>query len=293
MGIDAHAINLLDHARKRRGDLGNTVTLGRMVVHLGPRARRRWTGAPATVGTVYGESLLAGHFGATRVDAIDNSDYEGATIVADLNHPLPPRHLGAYDSVLDFGCMEHIFDARQALRNITGLCRIGGMILHVLPANGYCGHGFYQYSPELFFSYYTPRNGFGHTEVFLADPLDPRYWYKVAPPAAGRRVNVRSGSELLVIVCTQRVAEVADFAIQQSDYVHEWESPSAATPDPAPAASVPPRWRAARAAIREWLFGVPLLARAAHELDSAFSPVAPKRLGRRNPDLVRIRMGGH
>ena len=283
MGIDAHALNALAWSRKRRGGLGDAVTIGRMAVHLGPRERKRWTGAADEDALVYGEPLLIGHFGASTVESIDNSDYEGATHVADMNHALPRDLHGRYDSVLDFGCLEHIFDLRQALQNITALCRVGGTILHVLPSNGYCGHGFYQFSPELFHSYYTERNGFGNTEVFVADLLDARHWYRVTAPRNGERVNLRSGREMLVIVCTDRVREVPALEIQQSDYVHEW------TEEAPPPTSKSTR-QVARARLREWLFSVPMLATAAHELDAMLSPAAPKRLTARNRHLERIRV---
>lgn len=280
MGIDAHAHHLLRYAR-RNGPLGSTVTLGRMVVHMGPKARQRLTGAAPEVRTVYGEEVLAREFGATSVDSIDNSSYEGATIVADMNQPLP-ESVGSYETVIDFGCMEHIFDVRQALRNITSLSAPGGRILHVLPANGYCGHGFYQYSPELFFSYYTPRNGFEDTEVFVADLLDTRHWFKVSPPSSGRRVNLRSSSEMLVLVMTRHARAVEDFEIQQSDYVYEWaQGDEQSTPRPASAVF--------KARLREWLFGNALTSRFAHELDSALAPAAPKRLNARHPALKRLR----
>ena len=39
------------------------------------------------------------------------------------------------------------------------LTKIGGMIIHALPANNFCGHGFWQFSPELFYELYSPENG--------------------------------------------------------------------------------------------------------------------------------------
>lgn len=264
MGIDAHALNLLHRVRP----LGRTVTLGRMAVHLGPKERQRWTGADRAAPVVYGDGVLR-QFGATEIDAIDNSPYEGANIVADLNKPLS---VGQYDSVLDFGCMEHIFDVRQALANITGLCRVGGQIHHILPANGFCGHGFYQYSPELFFSYYR------EVEVHVADLLDTRHWYRVSPPTNGRRVNLQSGRELLVIVSARRT-EAADGEIQQSDYLHEWATPDSQVPKSA--------MTQRRARLREAMFAI--APRLAHVIDSNLAPEAPKAL-RKSPYLTKIRV---
>lgn len=279
MGIDAHAVHLLRHARRQRGPLGRTVTLGRQALHLGPAAMKQWTGLDAASGSVHCEPMLMAHFGATSVDSIDNSAYEGASIVADMNRPLPDALCGQYDSVLDFGCTEHIFDIGIALRNTIALCRPGGTILHVVPANGFCGHGFYQFSPEMFFSCYASSNGFEATEVYVADLLDRNHWYRVSPPSGGHRVNIRTSSETYVIVMTRRTSTHV-VEVQQSDYIHAWAG------EPAPELTPVPVRRAAR--IRESLSTVPWLARCLHAVDSALSKDVPKRLGR-NPDLTRLR----
>ncbi len=65
-----------------------------------------------------------------------------------------------------------MFNIAQALENCVKLCKIGGQILQAVPANGECGHGFWQMSPELFFSLYSERNGFIETEVFIANLME-------------------------------------------------------------------------------------------------------------------------
>ena len=169
MGIDSHPLQLLRCAREKFGELGDTITLGRLAVLLGPKAARKWVG---TDGGAWCEPLLREKFGANRVDSIDNSDYEGATIVADFNRPIPVQLESRYDTVLDFGCTEHIFDVAQPVRNVSALYRVGGRILYCIPSNGCCGHGSYQFSPELFWSWYSKANGYSDTEVFLADLCD-------------------------------------------------------------------------------------------------------------------------
>lgn len=272
MGIDVHSLQILRRAQRLFGPLGHTATLGRLAVHLGPRAIKRWTGKDAMPGALYCEDLLQEHFGASHVDSIDNSAYEGASVVADLNLPLPDAFMGRYDSVLDFGCTEHIFDVGTSLRNIVRLCKVGGRILHAVPANGCCGHGFYQFSPELFFSWYSARNGFDQTEVYLADMLDTHHWYRVSLPGNGERVNVRSGGEVYVIVLTRRITAVNDLQVQQSDYVHVWQQPAVPRP--------PSRAKRMLALLREASYAMPAAARMVSGIDTALSPRAPKKLGR-------------
>jgi hypothetical protein len=86
MGIDKHSLNLLRYVTENHGKLGRVITLGRQAIHLGPRASRKWIESGSDG---YCESLLTGSFGAIHVDSIDNSDYEGATIVADMNLAIP------------------------------------------------------------------------------------------------------------------------------------------------------------------------------------------------------------
>lgn len=274
MGIDTHSLQMLHHARVRFGDIGDTITLGRMTVLLGPRAALKWTGS--THGA-YGEALLKDRFGASLVDSIDNSPYEGANIVADMNHPLPSALAGRYDTVIDFGCTEHIFDVAQALRNITSLCKIGGRILHVVPSNGYCGHGFYQFSPELFFSWYSPANGFADTEVFLADLCDIDHWYRVTPPRDGKRINIRSCGEVYALALTQRAAERTK-RVQQSDYEYAWTRSSDTAAPHAPGKL---------AKMREALSRFHWTARIAYILDSALAENGAKPL-RQHKSLTRV-----
>lgn len=223
MGIDVHGLNFLRDVKKKRL-LGDTVTIGRQGLHVPERTVKELVDVgPAYQHHAYCEELLTGYFGATQVDSLDNSGYEQATRIHNMNEPLPAELWGKYDTVIDGGSLEHIFDVSQALKNCSLLCRPGGQILHILPANNFCGHGFWQFSPELFFSLYSAANGYGETEVFIADLADTARWYRVKEPRDGVRVNVSSSTELYALVRT--VLKRKDFShstVQQSDYVYAW-----------------------------------------------------------------------
>jgi len=212
MGIDAHALNFLRYAAKKK-TLGRVATMGRQSLMT--------KGVQASGG--YCENFLMQEFGATRVDSYDYSDYESATHIVDMNRPL--EMVEEYDTVVDCGTSEHIFDVSQALRNISRLGATGAQIIHVLPANNFCGHGFWQFSPELFFSLYSAGNGYKETEVFLADLGKDRSWFAVEQPKDGQRANVMSNSPLYVLCRTLKVSEVSEQTVQQSDYVFTWSHP--------------------------------------------------------------------
>ena len=98
---------------------------------------------------------------------------------------------------------------------------IGGAYIGITPANNQMGHGFYQFSPELYFRVFSPENGFEVQKVFLntngsiyevADPLD-----------VGSRVELTNSRPAALVVIAKKVKNIAEFQIpQQSDYVSEW-----------------------------------------------------------------------
>lgn len=234
MGIDLTALSLLRRAYLS-GPFGETICLGRQGLHIKPEIMRRRCGdALDWRNERYAENMMAILFGASRVDSIDNSPYEGAQIIHDMNEPLP-TDMRAYDTVIDAGTIEHIFDAAQGFRNIVRLCKIGGQILHVTPTNNFCGHGFWQISPETFFSLYAPENGFADTEVFLAARKRPDVWFKVKKPTGGARVPIMSSDKLYCVCRTvRRAAAGVDGAVQQSNYLDHWRDGEARQGAPAP-----------------------------------------------------------
>jgi hypothetical protein len=221
MGIDVHALNFLRYI-SRKEPLGRVATIGRQLLMIGPARVAELMGLPVvTEFGMYSEELLKRHFGANIVDSYDYSDYEGATFTADMNEPLLPTR--AYDTVIDCGSLEHIYNVPQAIINISTLCSKAGRIVHISPGNNFCGHGFWQFSPELFFSLYSESNGYAETQVFLADLTSPRHWFEVEQPTNGKRTEVVSKTPLYVMCKTRKIADFCRIQAQQSDYVHQWQ----------------------------------------------------------------------
>ncbi|MDE2082005.1 MAG: hypothetical protein KGI90_11670 [Burkholderiales bacterium] len=244
MGIDHHNLRLLAHAQDLGARFGRTLAIGRQALYVEDRALhslQRLRGlpplqmpAPGPGRPAYFEPLLQQWFGAQQVDAVDASAYEGARYIHDMNRPwpadLPVR--GAYDAVLDYGCLEHVFDFPTAWRNVVDAVRVGGHVLHALPANNLSGHGFYQFSPELFFNLYQPERGFELRALFFALTADARHWWRVASPLqVRRRVNLCNGHEVYLLVLARKLREPGPLpAPQQSDYAHsDWQGLGPAT----------------------------------------------------------------
>ncbi|MDJ0768721.1 MAG: class I SAM-dependent methyltransferase, partial [Ilumatobacter sp.] len=199
------------------------------------------------------------------------SPFEGATVVHDLNQPLTAP-VEPFDTVIDAGTTEHVFDIPRALKTVTELCRPGGRILHFVPANQNCGHGFWQFSPELFFSLYSERNGYADTEVFATHFPRSQRWWRVSPPEPGKRVNLNSVRDLYLVCRTTPGESVSsDPVVQQSDYIHMWNRDEQPTQN-----GVVDRLK--RSPLR------PVLAPISRQYTAS-----RRRVGRFNPSLERVR----
>ena len=235
MGVNKGALGLLALARSSGADFSRVATIGRYrlsatmdYVEQFLRERGRADLAEklsAEPGDGYCEPLLKIAFGAGVVQSIDASSYENADIIHDMNTPIdrPER----YSMVLDFGTLEHVFNVPVAFDNLAKLASPNAHILHMLPSNNFVGHGFYQFSPELFFQIYSPERGFSGTRVFGAPGGTPETWYEVkSPRELKKRVDITSRDQLNILVMTQKTGDPVPLVqkpVQQSDYVEIWD----------------------------------------------------------------------
>lgn len=221
MGVSFHGMCFLE-AASRRAPMGDVLTFGRQNLNIVKEQIVATLGRDVPLDDqIFAESLIERYFGATSVSSLDFSDFEGATFTGDLNGPVD---LGRqFRTVVDFGTSEHVFDVASSFRNAVRLCEAGGRIIHAVPSNSACGHGFYQFAPELFFSLYSPHNGFEDTVVYLANMVDQHNWWRATPPPPGRRLAANSLSTTYVLCRTTKVRDVERLAVQQSDYAHAWD----------------------------------------------------------------------
>ena len=221
MGIGVHGLLLRKYASERL-PLKNIITIGRQELHISETNVKKLLNLKYYKHEKYCEDLLLRVMNASKVSSLDNSNYEGSTYVFDMNKEISEDLQDKFNTVIDFGALEHIYNTPQALKNISTMCKIGGQILHILPANNFCGHGFYQFSPELFFSLYSEQNGYSETEIFLAAVPETNEWFRVIKPKNGLRVNVLSKKPLHVVVRTVLSERIFIKDIQQSDYIYAW-----------------------------------------------------------------------
>ncbi len=241
MGFDLATIQFL--AQSRHLSLDRVLTLGRqwlntrpqdvspLLARLGIKLSAEQTNRIFAELEGYCEPLLK-VLGAGCVDSMDVSPYEKATIIQDLNRPWPPALRDRFSLLIDAGTLEHVFNFPEAIRNCMQAIAPDGHFLCITPANNLLGHGFYQFSPELYFRVFTPENGFTIEKVLVYEQPWSSLWYEVANPSDIRsRVELCNSRPVYMIVCAKKIASVDLFAQApvQSDYpLIYWQAPQPA-----------------------------------------------------------------
>jgi SAM-dependent methyltransferase len=231
MALEITAAALLLKMRRDGVVPGRVLTLGHQHTHIDPPTYRRILGRlnlpPSDRVPVFADDLLK-TMGATEVESLDASTYEGATRLHDLNQPVPRDWHEQFDLVFDGGTLEHVFNVGTALKSCMQMVKPRGRFVSVTVPNNWCGHGFYQFSPELFFRALSPENGFSIVEIYFAEVDGSRYYHVTDPAVVKSRVQLWTSEPLFLLVHAQRNAVRDVFATvpQQSDYVSDWAESS-------------------------------------------------------------------
>jgi SAM-dependent methyltransferase len=258
MGLEYYTSRFLLQARARGVEFGRVLTVGRQnfVVtkpQLRKLAREFHFGADQFIANnpaadlVYAEPFFRELLKCKLIESIDVSTYEGASHVHDMNAPLPEALKNQFDTILECGSLEHIFNFPTAIKNQMEAVKVGGTLFLQTPTNNYFGHGFYQFSPELFFRVFSAENGFEIKRIQIYEHFYPCHFFETTPyevtdPAQlRRRVALVNNRPALLLIEAKRTALKPVFATtpQQSDYVPLWNQNSPAAPAQPPPAPQP------------------------------------------------------
>ena len=250
MGIDGVALDFLLNSMTGADTFKRVVMVGRQQLqHLDATSLRSLLNTKGVTASLEdSRRILEGfggfadglfrHLGAERVDSIDLSDYEGASIRHDMNLPIPGSLNRGCTAVIDGGCLEHVFNFPIALRNCMELLDSNGLFVSITVANNFMGHGFYQFSPELFFRTFSPENGFETKSIVLHDSLGGSCLYEVKDPRSVRtRVEAITTGPITMLVRARRTSLAEPFSAVfplQSDYQVAWQRATAVQPSAAP-----------------------------------------------------------
>ena len=176
----------------------------------------------------YAETLLA-KLGFGDVETMDFSDYEGASVLHDLNKKPIKSLENQFDLIFDGGTVEHVFNVPMALEGLFRMLKPGGRLISANGLNGWYGHGMYQFNPELVWTFWKracncnvidcraipvePDEDFGHVE--FQDPA-----------LSGVRLRLKNQigpgrTYLYYEIEKTEDSHLPDFALQ-SDYETRW-----------------------------------------------------------------------
>ncbi len=237
MGLDTNGTKFLIWAKAQGVCYTKTATLGRQSLYVDAQALKNHFSTFGysfpqdqitellTKGRGYAETFLH-TLGATEIRSLDASDFEDATDILDFNLPVGENFKSRFTAVIDSGTLEHIFNFPVAIKNCMEMVQVGGHFLSITPTNNFMGHGFYQFSPELFFRVFNQSNGFALIRMFVFVDHRRAGWFRVTDPKLiGQRVELTNARPTYLAVLARKVESVGILStpVQQSDYDRMWK----------------------------------------------------------------------
>ncbi len=242
MGITYEDARVLCDAALDGVSFERTLTLGHQRSYLTAKQLSEFAGDLAVavpwellVPNAYSDDFFSKFLGASTLESMDASAFEGATVLHDLNLRVPEERDKSFDAVIDSGTLEHVFNFPVALANCMRMVRVGGRLFVFTNGNNFMGHGFYQFSPELFYRSFSHETGFEIEQMTAVEyrfigaefgSLQP--WYSVVDPdVVRRRVMVTNELPLGLLIRAKKIEHRGEpferFPIQ-SDYARSWSN---------------------------------------------------------------------
>ena len=167
--------------------------------------------------------------GFSESKTMDYSDYEFADYILDLNDKkaVLDELCEAFDVIIDSGTIEHVFNIPNALNNIYKMLRKDGRIIHISPSSNHIDHGFYMFSPTLFWDFYHANKYIINTfQVFRYTALHYIDPWEISDYQSGCLDYISFGGlddGIYGIICiaTKRKESTGDIIPQQGSYVNK------------------------------------------------------------------------
>ena len=252
MGIDAVSFTQLVQLSQGFRPAGRSLMLGRQNYFYQREKRKNWrwksvycednfqnalnaAGLPFKAADLaqddgFAEKLLR-TLGFGEVESLDFSDFEAATLIWDLNTPVPRDWHNQFDFMFDGGTIEHVFNVPVAFQNVYDMLRVGGRFVAATPINGWPGHGIYQFGPEIVWSFWH-RTKQCKVHRCMALSRDGSASLHMPDPAVlGKRTEwtdqldqFPAGPVYMWYDVEKTTDLIKDQTAQQSDYVAKWET---------------------------------------------------------------------
>ena len=242
-------------------NLDQTLTIGRQSLMVSPKdlyrlgksycVQEKFAGLKEFEGQIVNDPYYAEPWlkalGAKQALSLDCSDYEGADWIHDLNDPVPEKWRSSQTFILDCGSLEHVFNTAQALKSYIEMLQVGGDLIIGTVANNFCGHGFYQFSPEFFYRALSAENGMEVQRLALVEDdvvwagalgykaplfLNGPFYETRDPDQDQKRVELIHRRQVMIFVHARKTANstaIFKNTPQQSDYQAVWKNSSQAS----------------------------------------------------------------
>ncbi len=239
MAIDYVLFDRLAELSTRFTTRGRSLMLGRQGFRIQGKFRKHYEATIARYGLEgrrfdylqedgFSETLMK-KLGFGDIETMDFSDYEGATVLHDLNR-LPAKSLEKkFDFIFDGGTIEHVFNVPNALESVLRMLRPGGRLVSANGLNGWYGHGMYQFNPELVWTFWKRACNCNVIDC-RALPIEPEDAFGPVefrdPALTGVRLKLKNKigpgrTYLYYEVEKTEDSHLPDFALQ-SDYETRW-----------------------------------------------------------------------
>ena len=141
----------------------------------------------------------------TTVDIFDDrADWR-----ADFNLPISAEHKEQYQTVIDIGCLEHLFNTATCLKNCMDMVQVGGFYVLETPVHGCFMHGFHTFNPDMIT---------GTLELNGFSILMKRYTSFFGAPIK----NAPNARNSFMWIVAQKKTRVEPFNVMQQEY---WKEP--------------------------------------------------------------------
>jgi len=236
MGLDVNGTRFLLAAKEAGVDFSSFAMIGRQKMHLTSQNLKFLLdgfGYKLSVSEVdqlliedqrFSEPFIK-ILGGGDIYSFDASKYENATYIHDMNLPIADKFKEKYTAVLDGGSLEHVFNFPVAIKNCMEMVKTGGYYLGITPVNNFMGHGFYQFSPELYYRVFTEKNGFKVENMVVFEDVPGAQWTNVPDPEVlQKRVELVNQKPTYLLVLAKKISTTDIFKDipQQSDYSASW-----------------------------------------------------------------------
>jgi hypothetical protein len=155
------------------------------------------------------------NYGMKDLTVLDFEDFR-ADVRHDMNIPIPDHLRSKFNTIIDIGSLEHVFDTKRCLENLFSMLKVNGHILLHTPCKGCFDHGLHTFSPECILAS-LKFNGFEIRYVAYSTESG----LPLAAPGNGRDVIIwvvaRKVGEMKVFVVPQQGRWQEKYAWQKSE----------------------------------------------------------------------------